>query len=259
VTPIYKVHPSPVRKRVEDFAELLAGVVKAHDLDPAVWGWSPDGDASLADYLARLPVEGPQGGIGQAIQRQAVMINRASSFSGAPGEHHGIGVEPYARFSSPMREMVGIHTHKEALEKLSGRPPPGWVRESEASRADMVEVANESQRRQKRLAKAADKLVLDHLLGADLAAPEADRPVRAGTVLGVSAKKVYMRFDDPPLEVKLYVPDLERAGAKLELSDDRAVLRSSGAELPDIRVGDSLAVKVDGYEADRGRYQLALA
>lgn len=260
VTPIYKVHPSPVKKRERDFAELLDGIVEAHELDPATWSWRPGGDESLADYLARLPLEGPRAGISKAIHRQAVMINRASEFSAEPGEHHGIGVEPYARFSSPMREMVGIHTHKEALEKLSGEPPPGWVRESEASRAEMVEIANATKSRQRKIEKAADKLVLDHILGTDLERPEGERPLRQGTILGTSAKKVYVRFDDPPLEVKLYVPDLEAAGAKLELSEDRAMLRSTDPEaLPDLRIGDPIAVRVSGYDDARDHYRFALA
>lgn len=260
ITPIYRVHPRPVRARVEDFAELVAGIVEAHRLDPKVWSWDRAGGESLADYLARLPLDGPNAGVTQAIHRQAVMINRASEFSAEPGLHHGIGVDPYARFSSPMREMVGIYTHKEALEKLSGEPPPGWVRATEASRAEMVELANETKARQKKIAKQADRLVLDHFLGADLAAPPAERPVREGTILGLSAKKVYVRFDDPPFEVKLYVPDLERAGAKLELDRSGAVSRSSDAAvLPDLRVGDPIAVKVAEFDAERSHYRFELA
>lgn len=263
VTPIYRIHPRPISARVKDFALLVDGVVEAHGLDRAVWGWDQRGGESLADYLAKLPEDGPHATVAQALHRQAIMLNRASEFSDEPGKHHGIGAEPYARFSSPMREMVGIYTHKEALEKLSGEPPPGWVRANEASRAEMVSLANETKSRQKKIAKQADKLVLDHLLGQDLERPVAERPVRQASILGLSAKKVYVRFDDPPFEVKLYVPDLEIAAAsggplpKLKLDESGAQLVSNDERLPTLKLGDRVAVRLTGVGAhEKYRFEL---
>lgn len=262
VTPIYRVHPRPLAKRISEFEQLVDGVVLAHGLDPALWGWNRSEGETLAAFLAKLPEDEGSAPIAQAIHRQAIMINRASVFSAQPGEHHGIGAEPYARFSSPMREMVGVYTHKEALEKLSGAPPPGWVRANEASRAEMVEAANAARTRQKVIAKEADKIVLDRLLRKDLQQALEDRPVRSGSILGVSAKKVYVRFDAPPFEVKLYVPDLEGAAKdlpkpELRLDASGACLRPTDARLPLMRLGDTVRVRLVGL-GPRGRYRFEL-
>lgn len=265
ITPIYRIHPEPLPARVRSFFALVQGLVESHRLDPREWGWDRAGGESLAQYLARLPTIGARAGLTRAIHRQAIMINRASEFSAEPGEHHGVGVDPYARFSSPMREMVGIYTHREALEKLSGQPPSGWVRANEVSRAEVVALANQTKSRQKQVEKAADKLVLDHFLARDLTAPPESRPVRGGLVLGVSARKVYMRLDAPPLELKLYVPDLESAAAtahatpKLGLHDSGAWLRSSDPSvLASVRIGDSIRVRLWGYDEAREHYRFAL-
>lgn len=264
VTPIYRVHPRPLASRVDELAGLAASVVEVHQLDPSRWSWDRVGGESLADYLEKLPLDGPQAGIAEALHRQAVMINQASEFSPEPGEHHGIGAEPYARFSSPMREMVGIHTHKEALEKLAGQAPPGWTEENPASRQAMVELANASKLRQKRIAKEATKLVLDHVLAPDLDLEEEARPVRSGTVLGLASRKIYLRFDDSRFEVKVYVPDLEAAAGsgahdppRLRLRDRGARLVASDARLPDIRLGDAFSVRLSGYDRRRRRYRFA--
>lgn len=260
VTPIYKVHPEPLESRVKDFARLSGAIAETWGLDPKVWAWSPKEEA-LSDYLARLPIDGPHGRMTKAIEQQAVMINSASEFSAEPGKHHGIGAEPYARLSSPMREMVGIYTHKETLEKLSGEPPSGWVKTNEASREEMVEIGAVTKKRQRDIERAADALVLDTHLGSDLDLPEAERPTRVGTVLGLSAKKIYVRFDEPPFEVKLYVPNIEaQLGCELELDDGRARLRGGAPDgMSDIAIGAEIALKTARFDEEQGRYVLDVA
>lgn len=256
VTPIFKVHPEPVGKRLSDFRAMVRGAVKAHGVDPKTWTWS-EGD-SLADYLTKLPNEGPHAGLSAAIQRQAVMVNSASVFSCDPGLHHGVGVDPYARFSSPMREMVGVYTHKEALEKLGLVAPEQWPSDDPRENQEaVVELANRTSKLQKAIEKDADLLVLDQHLQADLDRPLDERPVWTGRILGLSPTKAYVQMNEPPLDVKIYLSDLaERFDTELSLDDSRSVARSVDPHqgLGDLRLGDEVALKLDRFDEQRRRY-----
>lgn len=255
VTPIYRVHPEPMGKRLHDFRRRVEAAARSRGLDDPVWTWRSD--QSLADYLAQLPEGGPHARLAAAIQRQAVMVNMASEFSVEAGRHHGVGAEPYARFSSPMRELVGIFTHKEALEKLGFVEPEGWPFEDpKANQAEVVEVANRTRKLQNQIEKEADLLVLDQHLQADLQSKLEARRVWRGTIMGLTPTKAYIQLDDPPLEVKLYLSDLaERFDTELELDETGAIARSvNPARLGDLTLGDEVALRLDRLDASKQRY-----
>ena len=257
ITPIYRVHPKPLQARRAELRTLTEHVARAHGL--ASWVWRSD--EPLADYIARLPTGGQNDRVAAALQRQAIMINRRSVFSAEPGPHHGVGLEPYARFTSPMREMVGIFTHKEAFEKLTGTPTDGWpaarTRSSKdgpaprQEQAQMVEVANRSRTVQQRVAKAADLLILDQILQEDLQTPPASRPRRRGTIMGITRKKIYVQFDAPPFEVKVRLSDLSAAARVSLRADDvgATIVDPSGAVR--YRLGDGVVLMVDRRENRR--------
>lgn len=255
VTPIFRVHPEPVERRLGALREIIEGAVAAHGADPKLWVWKPG--QSLADYLNRLPDEGPLAGLAMAIQRQAVMVNSASEFSVQAGRHHGVGVDPYARFSSPMREMVGVYTHKEALEKLGAIEPRFWPSlDPKENQALVVELANRTRKLQNLIEKQADHLVLDQYLQEDLRTPLQQRRLWRGTILGLTPTKVYVQMQTPPFEVKLYLRDLaERFESQLVLDHAGAVARSSDpAALPHLRLGDEIRLKLDRYDVGLRRY-----
>ncbi len=235
---IFRVHPAPEAVDVARLAATVRAIVAAHELD-AEWAWDPATEA-LAGYLGRLRTEGALAPVARAIQRQALVANQRSSYSPMPGLHYGLGAPCYGRFTAPMREMVGIFTHKETLELLAGTPPDPA---DEPLQAAVIASAEAAQARQGRLTKGSNACVLDALFGPDLALPEAERPARPGTLLGLAADRAYVVLDSPPLEVKLYFGLLP--GARL--------VSPAEAELGDVRVrlGDRLAVRVIGW--DKGR------
>jgi ribonuclease R len=57
-----------------------------------------------------------------AIERQILISNNKFTYR-HPGSHFALGAKFYGRFSSPMREIVGIFTHKELTEKLGMQKP----------------------------------------------------------------------------------------------------------------------------------------
>ncbi|TNF38283.1 MAG: RNB domain-containing ribonuclease [Deltaproteobacteria bacterium] len=257
--PIFRVHPAPEPPRFEELVAVIDGVVAAHGLDPAVWRWrrrdAAGGEGeSLAAYLERLPREGAAWPLFLAVQRQALVINQRSSFQAEPGMHYGVGAPYYSRFSSPMREVVGIFTHKEALEALAGEAGGD---DDEALRERVIEAANRSKEVQRQLTKEANLLVIDALLGEDLARPEGERPWRAGFVLGMKFDRLYVQLDAPPIEVKLYLKDIAAAvgGSAAPDGDVVATVTRGDAEVA-LRVGDAVRVRVAGYDEARRRWLL---
>lgn len=246
IDPIYRVHPPPPAERFDDLADHLAELSRAHGLPADRWAWRP-GRASLGDFLEGLPRKGREGRIARAVHRQAVLINGRSVFSERPGAHFGVGAEVYARFSAPMREVVGVFVHREAIQKLSGA-----AQDDAELRARVVDAANAAKWRQKQLDDRANLLVLDQIFR------EAPDRVWDATVMGVTGGKVHLTLAEPPIDVKLYTRHLaQQLGAELEPSRHGARLLRRGAAEPVCRVGDAVRVRVEGRDR-KGRFVLRL-
>lgn len=259
IQPIYRVHPSPEPEKVRRFEKLLAAMVRLHQLDPAVFGWRAAGDVALNDFLDGLPTDGPHARLAQAIHRQAVMVNVRSEFTEDPGQHHGVGAEVYARFSAPMREIVGVFLHKETWELLSGSATSAEViARDEALRDRVVERSNEAKQIQGRINQLAHLYVLDQLFANDLARPVPERTSWHGTVMGLTRDKVHVTFEEPPVDVKLYVDDLEeQLRTRVELCDDGASLRRANGD-GICRIGEPVCVRVDRWDPSRKRFVLRM-
>ncbi len=256
VQPIFRVHPAPLRGRVRQLVETIGGIVRAQGLD-ADWNWR-QGSESLAGYLVRLPRGSRFDRLRAAIERQAMYINQASLFGGEPGPHHALGVEGYARFSAPMREVVGIFTHKEGLERVGLLEPSATPTEDAVLRDRAVAIANEAKQRQRKITKAANELAINQLLHADLELPLAEREARHGTVMGLRASRLYVELDVFPMEVKLYTRDLEATTGKAYTVRDETILtpKDRGCDAPSFRIGDGVRVVTHGYDQAARRWQL---
>ena len=203
---VYRVHQPPTSERLQELQESISSLVDSHGVD-ANWRWNPQKD-SLADYVRGLP----DGRLAGAIQRQALLCNESSYFSTEPGPHHGIGASCYARFSSPMREMVGVLTHQMAFDQKHNQTHVDLD-----TAEDIVKKANQCKMTQKSIAKDAHKIALDHLFLGDLKQDMPNRPYRHGTVLG-NGSKLYVQLDDPPATVKVYSPKANpRVGSEIVL------------------------------------------
>lgn len=246
VEPIYRVHPPPSEDKLRAFERMLESLVESRKLDPDVWAWSSTSGKPIADFLDQLPTEGEQGRLAQAIHRQAVMVNVRSTFQTEPSGHHGVGAEVYARFSAPMREIVGVYLHAEAWEKLRGRG-----RKDESLREAIVVRANEAKQLQRKVTDESNRLVLDQLF--------AEGGEFAGTVMGLTRGKVHVMLDLPPIDVKVYMRHQQRVakGGELKVSDDGSVLADArGATV--CRLGDAVEVRVHGRDDKKDRWILTV-
>jgi ribonuclease R len=245
VQPIYRVQGGPAPERLAELARLTAKVAALNQLGPA-WVWNA-ATTSLADYLAGLPSSTPNGRedrLARALTRQAVMVNLRSEYSTEPGPHVGVGAEPYARFSAPMREVIGVFLHKEMLELLTDVHAP--EAQDEVLRAEVVRVANRARETQRKVHSLSNEVVLDRLFQPELAKPPAQRTVFRGTIMGLSGSKVHVSLDAPALDVKLLLFDLAPAfgGKWLEIADDGAVLRARGTTAPLLSLGQAIELSV---------------
>lgn len=254
--PIYRVHPPPDPQRLGWLRQRVDALVDQRALDPGVWRWDVE-QAGLADWLSALPEEGEDGRLAEVLHRQAIVTSGRASFRATPGAHHGVGAEIYGRFTAPMREMVGVYLHGQATEHLDGedRPLPEGFTDDEAVRSAVIRAAEVSRNLQRALDRETNRIVLDEVLAEDLAS--GGRP-RVGTLMGLSRRKLHVRLEDPPLDLKVYLHHLERQAAhRLSVDDDRTVLRR-GKE-PVLHLGDRLALQTIGTDRDADRWEFRLA
>lgn len=243
IAAVYRVHPAPEPDTLLALADTSRQVMARHGLDPAL-SWQDD--EPLSRWIARLGQALGRHPAALALQRQALLVNQRSSFAPEPGLHYGVGAPCYARFSSPMREVVGIHTHREALEALGLEPA---VAEVPGEREAIVEAANRAKDLQHLLTKRSNQLALTGLLAPDLERPEAQRPRRLGTVLGLGHDRLFVLLDGPPLEVKVYARDL---GERTKLETDALLVDGRPYAL-----GARVELVVLGFDRKRDRFALS--
>jgi ribonuclease R len=248
VEPIYRVHPPPEEGRVLAFEAQLEALAASHDLPRQRWTWRRG--RSLRAFLEALPDDR----VGRAVHRQAMLLNGRSTFSDKPAAHFGVGAEPYARFSAPMREIVGVYVHNEATEKLRGDG-----RRDPELRARVIDSANRAKDLQKRLDDETNRLVIDRLFEKDLG--RTPRPLRSGTLMGITPGKLHVTLDQPAIDVKVYMGDLGRAlgGARLAVDGAGVELRRADSGQVLFRLGDAVQLVVQGKDRRRDRWVLVLS
>lgn len=258
VQPVYRVHPSPPSDRVTQLEKMVERVAALHTQDADQFRWRRAEGQCLSSYLDALPLEGEASRVSQAIHRQAILMNVRSTFSDQAAGHHGVGADVYARFSSPMREVVGVFLHKELLEALGAGDAPLDPDRDRALRERVIEAANHAKSMQRKITALANRLAIDELFERDSAMPREERPVRRGTIMGVTHAKLHLALDEPPIDVKLYRRDLESArGAKIRLGEDDVTWRTTGGETI-ARVGDAASVRLSHRDEKRDRWVLHL-
>lgn len=257
VQPIYRVHPFPEPSALRALAERLRDLAEALHLDPEIWTWDYSADGAhvpLADFVESLPDAPQWARQRQAVERQVMWAISPSGFTEQRGPHFGIGAELYSRFSSPMREIVGVFTHKEALERLDQSGDSDRATSlDEKLRARVIEVGNHAKRVQRRLTNEALRMAMARHFNADLALPFAERPRRAGTLLGVRKSRLYVQLDLPPMEIKVYHDLLARAdGGDVTVRRDRTGIRRADGQA--LFVGDGVGLVVHHYDERKDRW-----
>jgi ribonuclease R len=256
VQAVYRVHLPPLGDRLAELEGILGALAERRAL-PDRWRWRRGRD-DLAAWLGGLPRGAETERVAQAVQRQVRYTYRASAFQARSGPHHALGVDGYARMSAPMREAVGVFSHKELLEALKLVAPRPRA-EDLATREAVIAAANEARRRQGEVDKAVDLMVLEQLLGDDLAVEASRRPWRAGTVVGVRPTRVYVALDGCAVDLKVYAVDLEREyGAAYRDHRQVAMLPETAGDAPAFVMGDGVEAQAAAWDTPRARFVIRL-
>jgi len=255
---IFRAHDAPLAGRLNALRALLSEFTDSAGLSDQ-WRWHKD--QSLADYVTALPDTDEHRGKVLAIERQILVCNQASEYRSEPGRHHALAASSYARFSSPMREIVGIFTHKELLETMKCPVSSYAVNTTELQndntlREKIITVANHSRQTQKQINKRIEFIALQSVLGADL---DLDTPIlRDGIIMGFKKDRIYVAVESIAVDLKVSALDLEEHhGTRYEISNLEAVPANEHA--PHWRLGDSVKVSTLGFDAGKNRFKIGLS
>jgi ribonuclease R len=248
VQAIYRVHPAPGDDDLDALVRLMRVYAEHHRLNAADWVWSRETE-SLADYVERLPADGPYWRHGRALTRQVIMAGHGSRFSAKDDGHYGVGASVYGRFSAPMREIVGILTHKELAEAL-GWQEAGPRDQDLAVQKEAIRAGNRAKDIQRRVNKAVHALALNRLFRAENRKPEATRTLYPATVMGMRGNKLYAQLDSPPIEVKVYLDTL--GGSPTVSADGAFLMRADGGVV--WALGDAAVLRVASFDATRKQW-----
>jgi len=234
VHPIFRVQNGPREEQVKVLEAVIMNTLKANGIDDIRWSWNKE-KTPIGPYLATLRAHQQQlkqkTGINSeedrrwtsalcVIERQAMITNVAASFSATPEDgHHSLKMTHYARFSSPMRELVGCFTHKELWEGHTGSfSSVRLTSQSDiALRNKVIRAARRSKAMQKKLSGALFLHMLNVTFYKELKERRLNRrTVYKGILMGMDfsekrnkSRRCYVRLEDPTIEVKVFGEDLD--------------------------------------------------
>jgi ribonuclease R len=166
--------------------------------------------------------------------------------------HSGLALASYCHFTSPIRRYPDLVCHRSLLSAVTGEvvvPEASWVAQAGPWTSERERVAMTIER-------DADDVARCFLLEAALAAGGAvgARTVFAGEVVGVIGAGAFVAFgDDGQYEGLLPVRLMRDDWWELNEHGTALIGTRSGRAL---RLGDSVAVRVGGVDAPRGRVDL---
>jgi len=247
---IYRVHEAPLKKSLKALRETLE-LFASQQNEPELWRW--DDEQNLADFLENLPSAIEHHRKVKSVQRQIMQAQRGSSYEPDASEHHALKAASYARFSSPMREVVGIFTHKELLEALGGKAMDNVSDQN--LRDEVIESATLARQKQRKLDKKIAHAALSEQFSIELATREFQ--THEGTIMGLRKDRLYITLDDSALDIKVYKSDLnEQLSAEYDFNEVSA--RSSSPNLPVWTLGQAVYVRLSGFNAETQRYNFSL-
>lgn len=250
VQAIFRVHEAPLRKNLSRLRETLDALAHTQR-SPKQWQWQQG--QTLADYVAQLPEDVEHRRRVQAIQRQIMQAQRGSDFTPDPSEHHALKASSYARFSSPMREVVGIFTHKELLEALHGGRFDNDA--DDKLREKVIESANASRQRQRQLDKKIKLAALHDIFANEMSAEHT--VWHEGTITLIRSDKIYISIDSMAIDVKIYRDDLDNLYLTTYKMSD-VVASPDNTQAPQWQLGQGVRIHVERYDAARSRFVFML-
>ena len=246
---IFRVHDAPLTKSLNELRATLDAMAQLTD-DPERWRWKKG--QTLADYVDSLPRDAGMVRRVRTVQRQIMQAQRASTFQPDAGEHYALKAASYARFSSPMREVVGIFTHKELLEALGGHPAG---HDDDELRDAVIEAANAAKQRQRQLDKLIEFAALRSVFSRQLERDNA--PTHVGTLMGIRRDRMYISLDDMATDIKLYQEDLQHQ-FDTQYEFGTVTVLPADPRKPAWQLGQEVLLRVADYDRERKRFLFSI-
>ena len=176
---------------------------------------------------------------------QRAFVKAAFDLEGAPV--HLAGPELARRAAALMTMARGLPPVTPELKALGTRVLDEAVRSG-----------NSAKDIQNRVEGDALKLYMDQVFGAELAT--GNPKVHQGTITGLTPSKIYVHLEDPALDIKVYVKDLQAtaAGGAFFLDRDGAVLARENAPAgQELVIGRSIGLTARGQREGRWAFDIA--
>ena len=249
---VYRVHEAPLSKNSKRLRQTLDALIETRQLDDR-WRWQEN--SSLAQYVRNLPDDRASHRLKATIQRLIMQSQRASVFQPEPDIHHALKAAAYARFSSPMREIVGIFTHKELLEALAMEPLEPSSND-EILRTQVISAANRARQIQRQLDKRIKFAVIQSVFSSDLSTE--NKKTYSATIVGLRKDRLYAAIDGLALDVKVYKDDLEEQfSTHYEINRTQAT--PVNRENPSWLLGQGIGLSVRRYDPERKRFLFTIS
>jgi len=232
---VYRIHEKPAPEKVREL------MTYAHNLGLDV-SHLPHGEPTGRDFAAMLG-EARERGIGTAMSYTLLRTMQKARYSESAAPHYGLGIDLYCHFTSPIRRLSDLATHRMISAVLIGGEAPGKYA-SYAARA--ARAASETELR----ALAAERRI--EALYKTLYLSERIGEVYDATVSSVTSFGAFCELENT-CEGLIPLSDLP---GMWQYDEGNAMLRSAAGGT--LRLGDRIRISVEEADVSRGKVRFAL-
>lgn len=230
---VYRVHERPSPDKLETFVTFLKHMGLKYT--PLL-----SEDASGKDYAAVLS-EAEQKGVGAAVSRTMLRSMMKAKYSEIRESHFGLGIDFYCHFTSPIRRLSDLATHRIIHKVLiDGKRPEAYV--SYAKRA--ARAASETELRalnaERRIENLYKTIYMSDFIGETFDA----------SVSSVTSFGMFCELDNT---CEGLIPISEMPGLFI-FNEENLTLRSGNLAY---RIGDTVRVRIEEADVIRGKLRFS--